>query len=69
MCKVNIGIEDKIKFANIGYYCNEKTIEKIVGLLREYQDLFPTTFSYIKGIVGELGEMKIPLKPNSNIVK
>jgi hypothetical protein len=62
---VNIGTEDKPKFANIGDYWSEETIEKIVDLLCEYQDLFPTTFSEMKGIAGELGEMKIPLKPDA----
>ena len=37
-------------------------------LLHEYQDLFLTKFLEMKGIVGDLGEMKIPLrldaKPN-----
>ena len=31
-------------------------------MLREYRDLFPTTFTEMKGIVGELGEMNIPLR-------
>jgi hypothetical protein len=31
--------------------------------------MFPTTFSWMKGIVGELGEMKIPLKTHDNPVK
>jgi hypothetical protein len=35
----------------------------------EYQDLFPTMFSEMKGIVGELGEMKIPLKPDAKPVR
>lgn len=35
----------------------------VVELLREYQDLFPNSFSKMKGIAGELGEMNIPLKP------
>jgi len=30
--------------------------------LREYQELFPTKFSEMKGIIGDLGVMKIPLK-------
>jgi hypothetical protein len=42
---VNIGTKDNPKFTNIGDYWNEETVEKIVDLLREYQDLFPTTFS------------------------
>jgi hypothetical protein len=54
---------------NIGDYWNDETVEKIVDLLCEYQDLFPTTFSEMKGITGELGEMKIPLKPNAKPVK
>jgi hypothetical protein len=32
-------------------------------LLCEYNDLFPTTFIEMKGIAGEMREMKIPLKP------
>jgi hypothetical protein len=34
-------------------------------LLREYRDLFPTTFIEMKGIAGELGEMNIPLIPEA----
>jgi hypothetical protein len=37
---VNIGTKDNPKFANIGDYWNEETVEKIVDLLHEYQDLF-----------------------------
>jgi hypothetical protein len=44
-------------------------MEKIADLLCEYQDLFPTTFSEMKGIAGELGEMKIPLKPDAKPVR
>jgi hypothetical protein len=46
---VNIGIEEKPKFANIGDYWNDETMEKITDLLHEYQDIFPTTFSEMKG--------------------
>ena len=66
---MNIGTKDNPKFANIGDYWNEETVEKIVDLLCEYQNLFPTTFSKMKGIVGELGEMKIPLKTHANPMK
>jgi len=38
-------------------------------LLREYQDLFPTKFSDLKGIVGDLGVMKTTLKPDVEPVK
>jgi hypothetical protein len=66
---VNIGMEEKPKFANIGDYWNDETMEKIADLLCEYQDIFPTTFSEMKGIAGELGEMKIPLKPDAKPVR
>jgi hypothetical protein len=57
------------KFVQIGDYWSDETVEKIADLLREYQDLFPTTFSEMKGIVGDLGEMKIPLKPGAKPVR
>ena len=44
-------------------------MEKITDLLHEFQDLFPTKFSEMKGILGDLGEMKIPLKPDAKPVK
>ena len=52
------------KFANIGDYWDEDTVAKIIDLLHEYQNLFPINFSEMKGIVGDLGEMKIPLRPD-----
>ena len=42
---------------------------KITDLLHEFQDLFPTNFSEMKGIVGDLGEMKIPLRPDAKMVR
>jgi hypothetical protein len=55
--KFNIGRVENPKMASIGDYWDEKTIESITELLREYNDLFSTTFTEMKGIVGELGEM------------
>ena len=60
--KVNIGSPENPKFTNIGDYWDEETVAKITDLLHEYQDLFPTNFSEMKEIVGDLGEMKIPLR-------
>ena len=34
-------------------------------MLHEYQDLFPANFSEMKGIVDDLREMKIPLRPDA----
>ena len=47
--KVNIGSLDNPKFTDIGYYWNEEIVVKITDLLHEYQDLFPTNFSEMKG--------------------
>ena len=40
-----------------------------MDLLHEFQDLFPTNFSEMKGIVGDLGEMKIALKLDAKPIK
>jgi hypothetical protein len=37
--------------------------------LHEYQDLFPTKFTDMKGIKGPMREMKIPLKADARPVK
>ena len=42
---------------------------KIIELLHEFQDLFPKNFFEMKGIVGDLVEMKIPLSPDVKLVK
>ena len=66
--KVNIGTKENPKFASVGDYWDEETMEKITDLLHEFQDLFPTKFSEMKGILGDLGEMKILLKPDAKPV-
>jgi hypothetical protein len=63
--KVNIGTKEKPTIAIIGDYWDNETMEKITELLREYSELFPTTFLEMKGVAGELGEMKIPLRPDA----
>jgi hypothetical protein len=55
--------------ASIGDYWDEQTMESIIELLCEYNDLFPTTFTEMKGIAGELGEMKIPLRPKERPIR
>jgi hypothetical protein len=44
-------------------------VESITDLLSEYDDLFATTFIEMKGIAGELGEMKIPLRPKERSIR
>ena len=53
--KVNIGSTENPKFSNIGYYWDDEIVGNITDLLHEFQDLFPTNFSEMKGIVGDLG--------------
>jgi hypothetical protein len=60
--KVNIGTNDNPKMESIGHYWDEKTIERIAELLCKYSDLFPSTFTMMKGIAGEISEMNINLK-------
>jgi hypothetical protein len=63
--KVNIGMNDNPKMASIRDYWDEKTLERIMELLHEYNDLFRTKFTEMKGIAGDLSEMNIPLKPEA----
>jgi hypothetical protein len=44
-------------------------VERITGLLHRYSDLFPTMFTKMKGIAGELGEMKIHIKSKARSVR
>jgi hypothetical protein len=48
--KVNIGIEENPKMASNRDYWDEHTLERITKLLHEYNELFPTTFTEMKGI-------------------
>jgi hypothetical protein len=41
----------------------------ITELLHEYQDLYPSKFTDMKGIKGPMGEINIPLKPHARPVK
>ena len=66
---VNIGSEDQPKLTTIGDYWDDEMVSKVTQLLHEYQDLFPTKFSEMKGILGDIGVMNIPLKPDAKLVK
>lgn len=66
---MNIGSDAQPKFAKIGDYWDEDIVDKVMELLCEYRDLFLTKFLDLKGIVGDLGVMKITLKPDAKPVK
>ena len=44
-------------------------MENIIDLLHEFQDLFPRKLLEMKGILGDLREMKIPLKVDAKLVR
>ena len=67
--KINIGTKIEPKFSSIGDYWDDETVGHIADLLHDYQDLFPTKFTEMKGIVGDLGVIQIPLKEDSRPVK
>ena len=56
---------ENLKFSNVRDFWDEEEVSNITDLLHEYQDLFPTNFSEMRGIVGYLGEMKILLRPDA----
>ena len=57
------------RYATIGDYWDEEIVSKVTELLHEYQDLFLMKFSEIKGILGDIGVIKIPLKADAKSVK
>jgi hypothetical protein len=67
--KVNIETKKEPQLGNVGDYWDDATINRIIEILHEYQDLFPTKFTNMKGIKGPMGEMKIPLRPDERPIK
>lgn len=67
--QVNIGMEVEPKFPKSGDYRDDATVDEVVELIHEYQDLFPTKFSDLKGIIGDFWVMKITLKPNVKLLR
>jgi hypothetical protein len=57
----NISNNDSPKMARVGDYWIEKETTDIVELLTEYQEIFAQDYKYIKGLVEEMGEIKIEL--------
>ena len=65
----DISNDERPKMVRIGdYWSEEKTIE-IVNLLKEFQDVFARDYKYLKGLVHEMGEMKININPDAQPVK
>ena len=62
-------MKEDLKFTNVGYYYDEDTMTKTTKPLHEFQDLFLTKFTEMKGILGDSGEIKILLNPSVKPVK
>lgn len=67
--QVNIDTDAEPKYVTLGDYWDDVIVDKVAKLLREYQDLFLTKITDLKGIIGDLAMMKITLKPNAKPVK
>ena len=67
--KVNIGTVENPKMDSIGYYWDEQIVESITKLLHKQSDLFPTMFTEMKGIAGEIEKMKILLKDEERLIR
>ena len=57
--EVDISNVDGPKLTKIGDYWSEEKTTNIINLLQEYQDVFSRDYTYLKGLVHEMGHMKI----------
>jgi len=53
---------------NIGDYWDIAQLANMSALLKEYQDVYAKDFRDMKGIIKELGVIKIPLKQDAKLV-
>ena len=66
--EIDISNDNRPKMAKIGDYWSEEQTTKIVDLLKEFQDVFAWDYKDLKGLVAEMGEMKIDIKPDARLV-
>lgn len=55
--------------AKRGSFWSEEKTTKIVNLLKEYQDVFVRDYKDLKGLVQEMGEMKINILSDEKPIK
>ena len=67
--EVDISNDDRPKMTRIGDYWNNEQTAEIVNLLKELQDVFAQDYKDLKGLVQEMGEMKIYIKPDARPIK
>ena len=62
--EVDISTDDRSKIEKIEDYWSEEQTTEIVNLLKEFQDVFARDYKDLKGLVHEMGEMNIDIKPD-----
>ena len=62
--EVDISNDDRPKIAKNGDYWSEAQKTEITNLLKEFQDVFVIGYKDLKGLVHEMGKMKIDIKPD-----
>ena len=67
--EINIAKDGQSKMSRIDDYWSEQQTTERVDLLKEYQDVFARNYKDLKGLVEEMGEMKIYLLPKATPVK
>ena len=55
--------------ARIGSYWDDEQTTEIVNLLKEFQDVFARDYIDLKGLVQEMGDMKINIKTDAIPIK
>ena len=53
----------------IGDYWSEEQTTEIIDLLKELQYVFSRDYKDLKGLVSEMGEMNIDIKPDARPIK
>ena len=61
----DISNDDRPKMAKTGDYWSKEQTTEIVNLLKEFQDVFARDYKDLKGLVHEMGKMKIDIKPDA----
>ena len=65
----DISNDDRPKIEKNGDYWSEAQTIEITNLLKEFQDVFARDYKDLKGLVHEMGEMKIDIKPDVRPIK
>ena len=67
--EVDISNDDRPKIAKVGDYWLEEQVIEVMGLLKEFQDVFARDYKDLKGLIHGMGEIKIDLLPDTKPVR